>query len=141
MDWYPGNDNQRFWGPYSRPYSSFIGRDFMADVWSETNKDAYFPRPRGYSANWGLLNGKNDRYLQNLAYLRLKNLSIGYTFPEKWMEKAKISKMRVYFSGENLWYWSALRSKYLDPEMAIANTQSNTYSFCKTFAFGLSLEF
>ena len=141
MDWYPGNDNQRFWGPYSRPYSSFIGRDFMADVWSETNRDAYFPRPRGYSANWGMLNGKNDRYLQNLAYLRLKNLSIGYTFPEKWMSKAKISRMRVYFSGENLWYWSALHSKYLDPEMAIANSQSNTYSFCKTFAFGLSLEF
>ena len=141
MDWYPGNDNQRFWGPYSRPYSSFIGRDFMSDVWSETNPDAYFPRPRGYTANWGMLNGKNDRYLQNLAYLRLKNLSIGYTFPEKWMSKAKISKMRVYFSGENLWYWSALHSKYLDPEMAISNTQSNTYSFCKTFAFGLSLEF
>ena len=141
MDWYPGNDNQRFWGPYSRPYSSFIGRDFMSDVWSETNPDAYFPRPRGYTANWGMLNGKNDRYLQNLAYLRLKNLSIGYTFPEKWMSKAKISKMRVYFSGENLWYWSALHSKYLDPEMAISNTQSNTYSFCKTFSFGLSMEF
>lgn len=146
MDWYPGADNQRFWGPYSRPYVSFVPRDFMADVWSETNPDAYFPRPRGYAAlntSNGSLYYTNDRYLQNLAYLRLKNLTFGYTFPEKWMSKAGISKLRLYFSGENIWTWSAVHSKYVDPEQMAANSNKNgdTYPWYKTFSFGLSLEF
>ncbi|MBR2127363.1 MAG: SusC/RagA family protein, partial [Bacteroidales bacterium] len=146
MDWYPGADNQRFWGPYSRPYVSFVPRDFMADVWSETNPDAYFPRPRGYAAlntSNGSLYYTNDRYLQNLAYLRLKNLTFGYTFPEKWMSKAGISKLRLYFSGENIWTWSAVHSKHVDPEQMAANSNKNgdTYPWYKTFSFGLSLEF
>lgn len=144
QDWYPGNDNQRFWGPYSRPYTTFVGKDFMADVWSETNKDAYFPRARGYSAlNKGSLYYTNDRYLQNLAYLRLKNLTIGYTVPKKVLAKAGISNLRVYFSGENLWYTSPLRSKYVDPEfLAIASDKNgDTYSFYKTFSFGVTLDF
>lgn len=144
MDWYPGSDNQRFWGPYSRPYVTFVGRDFMSDVWSETNKDAYFPRARGYSAlSAGSLYYTNDRYLQNLAYIRLKNLTFGYTFPDRLMGKSGISKLRLYFSGENLWYASPLHSKYVDPELlAIAGDKNgNTYAFCKTFSFGVTLEF
>ena len=144
QDWYPGADNQRFWGPYSRPYTSFVGKDFMADVWSETNKDAYFPRARGYSAlSAGSLYYTNDRYLQNLAYLRLKNLTVGYTIPQKALRKAGISNLRVYFSGENLWYTSPLHSKYVDPELlAIASDKNgDTYSFYKTFSFGVTLEF
>lgn len=144
QDWYPGNDNQRFWGPYSRPYTSFVGKDFMADVWSETNMDAYFPRARGYSAlSAGSLYYTNDRYLQNLAYLRLKNLTIGYTVPQKALAKAGISNLRVYFSGENLWYTSPLHSKYVDPEfLAVASDKNgNTYSFYKTFSFGVTLDF
>lgn len=144
QDWYPGSDNQRFWGPYSRPYTSFVGRDFMSNVWSETNRDAYFPRARGYSAlNKGSLYYTNDRYLQNLAYLRLKNLTVGYTIPQKALRKAGISNLRVYFSGENLWYTSPLHSKYVDPELlAIASDKNgDTYSFYKTFSFGVTFEF
>ncbi len=145
MDWYPGADNVRFWGPYARPYASFIGKDFMSNVWAEDNKDAYFPRARGYaSLNSGnSLYYTNDMYLQNLSYLRLKNLTLGYTFPDKWMTKAGISKLRVYFSGENLWHTTALKSKYLDPELLAIDSdkEGNTYSFCKTFSFGVTLEF
>ncbi len=143
QDCYPGTDNIRFWGPYSRPYASFVGRDFMADVWSENNTDAYFPRPRGYaalSANHSL-HYKNDRYLQNIAYLRLKNLTIGYTLPEKLTSRIGIGKLRVYFSGENLWYTSPLKSKYLDPEILANNSNGNSYSFAKTFSFGVTIDF
>ena len=146
QDWYPGSDNMHFWGPYSRPYVSFVGKDFMSNVWSEDNKDAYFPRARGYSAlQAGSLYYTNDRYLQNLAYLRLKNLTLGYTLPEKVTMKAKISKLRVYFSGENLWYTSPVKkhNKYVDPELlAIAsNKNGDTYSFYKTFSFGVTVTF
>ena len=140
-DVYPGNDNQRFWGPYSRPYISFVGKDFMSNVWSETNPSGYFPRARGYTAYSGTLSVVNDRYLQNAAYLRLKNLTLGYTVPEKLTEKIGISKIRVYFSGENLWYWTALHSKYLDPELALHNDSGNIYSMSKTFSFGVNIDF
>ena len=140
-DAYPGYDCQRFWGPYSRPYTSFVGRDFMADVWTADNPDAYFPRARGYSALNGTLRVFNDRYLQNAAYLRLKNLTVGYTLPEKWTGKAGLTKVRVYFSGENLWYWTALHSKYLDPEQVQHNGSSDLYSMSKTFSFGINVDF
>ncbi len=53
----------------------FIPKDFLTDVWSEDNPDAYFPRPRGYVAldvNPRELSKPNTRYLQNVAYCRLK---------------------------------------------------------------------
>lgn len=145
-DWYPGGDNLRFWGPYSRPYSTFVPRNFMSDVWSETNTDAYFPRPRAYaalSATNTTIYYANDRYLQNLAYCRLKNLTIGYTFPEKWTKKIYLQKIRVYFSGENLVTWTALKSKFIDPEEASAasDNRSNVYPWSKTFSFGLNVTF
>lgn len=144
QDWYPGADNMHFWGPYARPYESFVGKDFMSKVWTTSNTDAYFPRARGYSAlNAGSLYYTNDRYLQNIAYLRLKNLTIGYTFPARLLKKADISNLRLYFSGENLWYVSPFHCKYADPElMAVAsNKNGDTYSFYKTFSFGLTLTF
>lgn len=150
QDWYPSSDCHRFWGPFSNPYNSFVPRVFMSDVWSVNNKDAYFPRARGYDASnsGGGLYQVNSRYLQNVAYLRLKNLTVGYTFPEKWTEKIHVSKLRIYFSGENLWYYSPLHTKYLDPE--ICGTQSANqsgrgngavYYYPKTFSFGLTLDF
>ncbi len=147
LDMYPASNikaNPLFWGPYGRPYISFIGKDFMSNVWTEDNKDAYYPRVRGYSAHNGSLVNPNDRYLQNLAYLRLKNLTVGYTLPDKWMSKVGISKLRVYFSGENLWYASPLKkiNKYIDPEfLRMGGAEGNAYSMCKTFSFGLTLEF
>ena len=116
----------------------------MSDVWTETNTDAYFPRARGYSAlNAGSLYYTNDRYLQNLAYLRLKNLTVGYTLPQKVLMKAGISNVRVYFSGENLWTWSAVHSKYIDPEQISASSdkKGNVYPWYKTFSFGVTLDF
>ena len=73
--WYPNGETSLFWGPYTRPYCTFIPKDFLTDVWSEDNPDAYFPRPRGYVAldvNPRELSKPNTRYLQNVAYCRLK---------------------------------------------------------------------
>lgn len=122
-DWYPAANQASFdfWGPYAFPPTSFIHKDFYSNCWSEDNRNAYFPRPRGYNAySGGALGEKNDRYLQNLAYLRLKNLTIGYTVPENLTRKIGISRARIYFSGENLCYWSPLKkhNKTIDPELA-----------------------
>ena len=145
VDWYPDPDARAFWGPYARPFASWIPSDLMTKVWSEDNPDSYFPRPRGYIAmkDGRALGTVNDRYLQNVGYCRLKNLTFGYTIPEKVLRKAKISNLRIYFSGENLGYASPLKknSKYVDPEQAITAGNLSVYPWQKTFMFGVDLTF
>ena len=142
MDWYPAADARSFWGPFARPYQTFIPRDFHTQYWTEENPDAYFPRPRGYVAmNTNRELGiANDRYLQNIGYLRLKNLTFGYTLPEKLTRKASIARLRVYFSGENLFYFApGLHSDYIDPEMAMTQGNLRVYPWQKTFTFGIDI--
>ena len=148
--WYPAGMNYMFWGPYSYPYVSFLQRDFIDRVWSEENPDTYFPRPRAYSSTGGELSKVNSRYLQNIRYLRLKNLTVGYTIPGKITRKVGLEKVRVYFSGENLAYWSPLKkyTKYLDPESAYTRSTGSasandhmSYPWQETFMFGVDINF
>lgn len=144
-NWYPTTYAYDFWGPYSFPSLSFIHKDFTDNVWSEDNQGAYFPRPRGYASySGGTLGVANDRYLQNAAYLRLKNLTVGYTIP---ISKKIINSLRVYFTAENLFYWSPLKKycKTVDPEMIYASSYNSGsgvgYSYSKSFSFGLDIKF
>lgn len=145
--WYPHGQNMAFWGCYSYPYLSYLPVDFLDKVWSEDNRDAYFPRPMAYAASGGPLSKVNDRYLQNIRYLRLKNLTVGYTIPAKLTRKIGIEVIRFYFSGENLAYWSPLKknTKYVDPESAF-NRDSGAYNqfpypWRKTIMFGIDITF
>lgn len=148
------NGNTRdFWGHYSASYGSFMPYNFIEKVWSEDNPDAYFPRARAYSATGGYLSKTNDHYLQNIGYLRLKNLTVGYTVPVSFSKKAGIDQVRLYFSGENLAYWSPLKknTQYLDPEAAYTfrnkqmadqgGSAQGYYPWAKTFMFGLDITF
>ena len=144
--WYPHGEMMPFWGCYSYPYLSYLPTDFLGKVWAEDNPDSYFPRARAYSSSGGYLSKVNDRYLQNIRYLRLKNLTVGYTIPATLTKKAGIDQIRIYFSGENLCYWSPLKknSKYVDPEAAIDRSGVNNnayYPWAKTFMFGIDITF
>lgn len=142
--WYPAPHSMAFWNTYSRPFASFIPRDFMNDVWSEENPNAYFPRPRGYTAmaTNRQLGAVNNRYLQDLAYWRLKNLTVGYTVPSQYVKRAGFKNLRVYFSGENLFTITKLRSDYIDPEQATGSSgTSKVYPWAKTYAFGIDVSF
>lgn len=153
QNWYPGSNACLFWGPYARPFQSFVPTDFLSKVWTPENPDAYFPRPRGYVAFAGEggareLTVVNTKYLQNVGYLRLKSLVLGYSLPQKWMDKAKIEKIRVYFSGENLFTVSPLETRYIDPYIAgsstswsTGNTDANGYPLNRTFSFGVDITF
>ena len=144
IDWYPGADARSFWGPYARPYMTFIPKDFHTLYWTEENPDAYFPRPRGYIAmnTTRALGAINDRYLQNIGYCRLKNLTFGYSLPQSWMKRANMDGVRIYFTGENLAYWApGLHSDYIDPEMAMTNGNLRIYPWQKTFMFGVDITF
>lgn len=152
QDWYPNSDSRLFWGPYNRPYNSFIRKDLANNMWSPENTDAYFPRNYGYIALGGSLEKVNDRYLQSVAYLRLKNLTLGYTLPKGLILDSDATKLRIYFSGENILTFSPL-TDYIDPEAASNSvnlnqptTSSNrstaqTVPFNKTYSLGVSFQF
>lgn len=150
-DWYPAANQASFdfWGPYAFPPTSFIDTKFYERCWSDDNRNAYFPRPRGYNAySGGSLGTYNDRYLQNLAYLRLKNLTFGYNLPKSLLSKIQIASVRVYFTGENLFYLSPLTKncRTVDPELAGSSStnKSNSgvgYAYPKTYSIGLDIQF
>ncbi|MDT0678634.1 SusC/RagA family TonB-linked outer membrane protein [Autumnicola musiva] len=157
QDWYPNSDSRLFWGPYNRPYNSFIRKDLANNMWSPENTDAYFPRNYGYIALGGSLEKINDRYLQSVAYLRLKNLTFGYTLPQGVISNSASTKLRIYFSGENLLTFSPL-TDYIDPEAASNAVNLNqpttddglpsanrstaqTVPFSKTYSIGVSFQF
>ncbi|MGM9736247.1 MAG: hypothetical protein ACI3ZL_07535 [Candidatus Cryptobacteroides sp.] len=147
--WYPHTRSFAFWGPFCQPMCSYIAKDLLQNCWSENNPDAYFPRPVAYYAytTGGQLNRVNTRYLQNIRYLRFKNLTVGYTLPQKATRKIGIEKIRFYFTGENLCYWSPLKEHtiYIDPEAAF-NRDSNDfnrafYPWHKSYMFGIDITF
>lgn len=141
-DWYPNYLSTGFWGPYSRAFTSFIPENFMDQCWSEENPGGYFPRFRGYQTfKDSQLGVNNDRYLQDASYIRLKNLTVGYTLP---VLKKVFTKLRVYFTGENLWYWSPMKkyTKYIDPEAAGGNDNTGmAYNYSRNFSVGVDITF
>ena len=146
--WYPSNRSFAFWGPYCQPMCSYMPVDFMDDVWDYDNTDAYFPRARSYMAYNGYLSRTNDAYIQNVRYLRLKNLSVGYTVPARLTRKIGVDNLRVYFSGENLAYWSPFKkhSAYIDPEATFNRSGNDAYNrafypWQKSFMFGVDISF
>lgn len=142
-DWYPSANADKFWGPYSRPYFSFTPKNFNDLVWTPENPDAYFPLLRGYTAlnSGGCLRDPNDKYIQNIGYLRLKNLVIGYTLPDRWMKKVFVQHCRLYVSGENLLTWTPFVTDYIDPEQPVADSNGRSYPMSKTFSVGLDITF
>lgn len=150
QDWYPDNESA-FWGQYNRPYDN-MPTWHVGNYWTEDNRDAYLPRYTGYYGPF--YNGNyfaNIRYLQNAAYIRLKNLQVGYTLPVKWTQKAGMQKVTVFFSGENLWTWSPLYryTRDFDVTANIHGSDSISgvdgdgfgYPVMKSFSIGLNVTF
>ncbi|GHT13249.1 SusC/RagA family TonB-linked outer membrane protein [Bacteroidia bacterium] len=101
------------------------------------NTDSYFPKPY-------LNNAKNNyvqsRYLQDASYIRLKNLQIGYTLPASLTNKVKVEKLRIFFSGENLWTGTKM-AKTFDPETIDGGWNGSVYPLSKVLSFGVNLNF
>ena len=75
----------------------------------------------------------------NAAYLRLKNLTLGYTLPGSMTKKYKVSRLRIFFTGENLGEISDIK-KYIDPE-AVADGYGWAYPYQRKYALGINLDF
>jgi TonB-linked SusC/RagA family outer membrane protein len=101
------------------------------------NLDSYYPRA---SFNGGKNQQVQTRYLQNAAYVRLKNLQLGYTLPAALTTKAGIQRLRVYLSGENLWTLSKVATMF-DPETIDGGSGGSVYPLQKIYSAGLTVTF
>jgi hypothetical protein len=110
-----------------------VPQKINVDYWREDNQDAFFPRAR---LNGSAVNINQTHFLQNASYIRLKQLAVGYTIPARVTQKAKISKLRIYFNADNLWEYSPM-PKTFDPELAVVNA----YPFIRGYSFGINLNF
>lgn len=132
-DYFGGNGGAQFWG-FTDEWC--VPQTTSLDYWTTENTDAYFPKLHHYGVNSG--NHQTcTRYLLNAAYIRLKNITLGYSVPSKLLKKAKISRLRFYIQGENLLTFTAMKVKFCDPE-----TLSNmTYPINKKISIGMNLTF
>ncbi len=123
-DWCPEMGTVYFWG--SGPYAQVTVFKEHLDYWTPENPDAYYPNP--YTAAAGSIgpfrnktSQKSDRYMQNAAYCRLKNLTVSYDLPETWIKKIGLTRAQVFFSGENLLTFTKLANMF-DPEAVYTKT-------------------
>jgi TonB-linked SusC/RagA family outer membrane protein len=161
-DFYP--HNYLFWGPYQQPYANVYpwnldfyraaadspeqrakhSASYLASGLADANTDSYYPVLQSWlaDANFGSgLDIPQTKYLLNGAYLRIKNISVGYTFPSAWTKKLRITRLRVFATGENLYEFSAIK-KYVDPETVNRKEQdAAAYPFQRRYSFGLNLDF
>ncbi len=111
---------------------------WVDEAWTEDNVNARYPRLVNSTHNFpGTDISGVQTYLYDASYLRLKNIEIGYTLPDKWLRPAGISSMRVYVNAQNL--FTITDVPQIDPE----NTQQEgwTYPQMKSFNVGLTLQF
>lgn len=143
--YYPSADGMStdytFFNLYASPWSG-ESKGFT-NHWTPTNTNAYFPRmkPQIAESSSYELGIPQTRYLQNAAYVRLKNLTIGYSVPKYILQKWHIDRLRIFFSGENLWTKSGLvKENPVDPELVgIGGGGGLAYTLQKSYSFGLNL--
>ena len=124
--------------------SSMAGTNWSVDIrnaWTPDNVDTDVPRLDASDDSYQL---DSDRFLVSSNYLSINNVTLGYSFPARWLKKASIAGLRVYVTGDNLWVFSARRG--LDPRAYLGNGSSissgnYTYSAMRNISGGISITF
>src|SRR5690625_636817 len=146
----PNAWSEFYWGYTQLPDHGILLQDsHHLNYWrpaNETNSlgpntDAYFARPY-FSSETFKNRERSDRWIENAAYIRLKNVQIGYTLPPSVLSVVGIHNARVYISGENLWTYSPLPDAF-EPELMVASGNNNyrIYPMQRMFSFGASITF
>lgn len=125
-----------YYSPQMDPVSGNLDWYAATNAWTLTNRDSNYPRIGSTVSNGGV--NRSDYYSRNAAFLRLKNLEIGYTLPlNKIAPKLGVSGLRFYIAGYNLLTLSEL--KYVDPETSDESYQ--TYPQMRIVNTGVKLSF
>jgi len=117
-----------FWGAIAGGTGT---KEVYENSWTPENTNALYPAYRAASQNIQV----QTRYLQNAAYVRLKNIALGYSLPVRTVNHIGLQKIRIYVAGYNIWQYSKVPQVF-DPEVLSAN-----YPMIKSYAFGLQATF
>ncbi|VTQ06384.1 SusC/RagA family TonB-linked outer membrane protein [Sphingobacterium daejeonense] len=109
-----------------------LNQEIVDGRWTEGRTDATYPRLLPYTNTRNNIN--SDFWLQNKSYMRIKNIQLGYTFPNELTQKIAVQNLRVFGSMEN--YWTFTKYKGFDPEVNGTN-----YPTMKQIVFGIGLTF
>ncbi|MFD1144161.1 SusC/RagA family TonB-linked outer membrane protein [Larkinella insperata] len=133
-DHWPTSDNWTWFFPFN---AGHVEKYYITDTWTEDNRDAYFP-----AAHISTNDKKNlqvqSRYLQNAAYIRLKNITLSYDLPQRLLQKVGIGRAQVFTTGMNLWEFTKMR-KPLDPETI--QSAAIEYPMQRIATLGLNVSF
>jgi hypothetical protein len=115
-----------------------------ANFWTPANPTSNIPTPRSGFGNNNLV--MSDRFLESASYLRLQNVRFGYNLPYKWAKYVKMSHLKAYVSGQNLYVFTKYSG--LDPEVGslnqnptLQNIDYGRYPTPRIITFGLNAEF
>lgn len=116
-----------------------VGTNWHKDIfdrWTPQNTDSQIPRLDNGDLD---ANQTSTRFLTKASYLSLRNVTLGYTFPKSLTDKLDIQNLRIFLTGDNLWYTSARRG--LDVRQSFSGETGFTYSALRTISAGISFTF
>lgn len=152
QDWRAGNEADFFWGQYNRPYNDIPKWQLEEGViWTpeNPNPNAFLPRYTGYS--W--IREAQSKYVMNVAYVRLKNLQLGYSLPQSLAERFGFRNGSIYVTAENLWTYAPLYKTVTDVDVENLSAGSDrvvttggsgdglNYPMMKSLVTGITLTF
>jgi TonB-linked SusC/RagA family outer membrane protein len=113
--------------------------EYMKNAWTAekvaSGEEIIYPRLGKESTNFI----KSDYWINDGSYVRLRNIELGFTLPERLSKHIKANSVRIYANGLNLFTWDKLPNDDFDPESA--NTDNSSYPLLKSYNFGVSVKF
>ena len=108
--------------------------DLMTNAWTPENPNATLPR-----INRNTVDVFSTKYLFDNTFLRLRNVTLGYTFPKRLMNKVGIDVLRLYVQGDNLMTFGQAAKRGTDPEQSVSGTTGNRFPTTKNVSFGVQI--
>lgn len=108
----------------------------LSDMWTPSNTNAKLPKFQTYYGK----RVNSSRWLMSNDYLRVKNVTVGFSAPKQWISKLGLSKARAYFSANNLLTWKS-KGLYVDPETPTDGLCTFEMPALRTYTFGIELSF
>lgn len=134
------NNGYDTWSCPMRAVYMNSSNQWIGNVWSKENPDGRYPT----LTNQGNINSYNYQCsswsVNDGSYIRLKNITIGYSLPQSILKKTILSNVRFYFTGTDLWEWCKINDGW-DPEAKRTVTAASRYPFLRNFTFGANITF
>ena len=108
--------------------------DLLTQAWTPENPSGTLPR-----INKNTVDVFSTKYLFDNTFLRLRNVTLGYTFPKRWMDKIHVDQLRIYVQGDNLMTFGEAAKRGTDPEQSVAGTTGNRFPTTKNVSFGVQI--